>query len=94
VLSEYHNRNQNYAKDQILDVAPSIAEFLQNDAPGCFEVLGDHSKALDAPPLNKMVGSPDFKKMTVAELKDELRGRNLPVRGSKKQLIARLEDGS
>jgi hypothetical protein len=38
------------------------------------------------------VKSVDFSSMTIAQLKDELRSRGLPVKGKKADLIARLEE--
>jgi hypothetical protein len=38
------------------------------------------------------VTSVDFSSMTIAQLKDELRSRGLPLNGKKADLIARLEE--
>jgi len=87
VISEYINRMERYQKGDEIEVDPLHAEFLMNDAPGCFKVKG-----LEAPPAHKAILTPDYKKMTVPQLKIELAARGLPQVGKKAELVKRLED--
>jgi hypothetical protein len=45
---------------------------------------------MDAPPSDKMIGSANFSKMSVPELKAELKAKGLPVGGKKSELVERL----
>ena len=87
VVSDYINRMEKYKKGDEIEVDPLHAEFLKNDAPGCFV-----EKGLEAPPAHKAILTPDFKKMTVPQLKNELDARGLPQVGKKAELVKRLED--
>lgn len=91
VLSDYKNRELSYQTGDVIEVDFDTAEFLMRDAPGCFS-YEPPLKAMEAPPKDKMIGAPDYKKMTVPELKDELKVKGLPVGGNKSELIERLEN--
>ena len=53
----------------------------EEDAPAAAEEAADASDA----------DAPDYASMTVAELKDELKAKGLPVSGKKAELIERLQ---
>lgn len=95
VVSDYKNRELSYKGDSLIEVDDELADYLMRDAPENFAIHNDYSqpsKALDEPPKNKMIGAPDYKKMTVQELKDELASRGLKIGGNKAQLVKRLEN--
>lgn len=60
-LSEYTNspRGLHYRPGEVFDVTDADHLFLMADAPGCFE---PYVKAIDAPPVDKMLRQPKVKK--------------------------------
>jgi hypothetical protein len=57
----YRNRGVDYAPGAILDLAADEAAALLADSPGSFEPYAP-PKAMDAPPIDKMVRNPRRKK--------------------------------
>ncbi len=56
VLADYRSREIFYQKGITIEVTEVEWDFLQRDAPGCFEVWSaPEPKAPDAPPVDKMV---------------------------------------
>ena len=96
VVSDYKNQHVSYKAGQKLELTDSEANFLLRDSPGSFSYLAPEKRGLSAPPADKMIDVPIEKKtwerMTVAQLKMELRKRGLPLIGKKKDLIERLEN--
>ena len=48
-----------YSVGETFDVDPALLAFLMADAPGCFEPAQPESKAINAPPADKAIKSPD-----------------------------------
>lgn len=65
VLATYRNRDTQYPAGRVIEVSQAEAEFLDRDAPGCFEPYEEPEPepaepeivdlALEAPPEDKMV---------------------------------------
>jgi SAP domain len=64
--------------------------WLQADLDAIYEARGGEPE-VEAESANPNVG-PDYGAMTVDELQDELRARDLHVSGNKDELIARLQE--
>lgn len=60
VISEYIGRGMHFAAGTTLEADDMLFLFLMADAPGCFAVIEE--KAIDAPPVDKMVRKPARKK--------------------------------
>lgn len=60
VVSEYRSRDVVYGVGSVIEVSDEQARFLMVDAPGCFVVHVE--KAIEAPPVDKMVKRPGRKK--------------------------------
>ena len=48
-----------YVVGDVFDATPEQAAFLLADAPDCFEPAEPESKAINAPPADKAIKSPD-----------------------------------
>lgn len=53
VMADYQSSVGRYKKGATIEVGPAVADYLQRDAPGCFEVV--RPKAAKRPPVDKMV---------------------------------------
>ena len=63
LLQEYISRGVHYKAGETIEVDRDTALFLQRDAPGCFApVNAPEVKAVEAPPVDKMVKKPAKKK--------------------------------
>lgn len=74
VIFRYQNRGLVFDKDSVIDVDPPMAQFLLNDAPGCFKAVKEkpvkkdipespvEGEAVD-PPVEKELTSPPVDKM-------------------------------
>jgi hypothetical protein len=52
----YRNQNMIFEPGQVIsDLDPAVEDWLLRDAPGVFERIGSETKALDAPPQDKMM---------------------------------------
>lgn len=87
--SRFEGERIGFEAGAIVEVSPELAAFLKRDAPDNFVFGG---KAVAGPPENKMVEGADFDKMTVPQLKQLLSAKELPVSGTKAELIERLQD--
>ena len=92
VLSDYNNREYRYKKGEEIEVDVFLAGYLFSDSPASFSKTPPGDKGFDAPPQDKMIGSPDFSKMNVSDLKAALKAKGLPVGGKKGELVERLEN--
>ena len=64
-LSEYHNgpRGLHYKPGDVIEPSDELYLFLMADAPGCFVAEPEPTaKAIDAPPVDKMLRQPKVKK--------------------------------
>jgi len=66
VKSNYQSLGHDLKAGQVIEVGATLAEFFQRDAPGVFEVFEPkpepEAKAMDEPPIDKMVRKPKAKK--------------------------------
>jgi len=62
VISEYIGRGMHFPVGQVLEPDNELYLFLMADAPGCFVRIEDAVKAIEAPPVDKMLRSPKAKK--------------------------------
>ena len=92
VLSDYNNREYRYKKGEEIEVDVFLAGYLFADSPASFSKTPPGEKGFDAPPQDKMIGAPDYSKMSVPELKAALKAKDLRVGGTKPELVERLEN--
>jgi hypothetical protein len=64
LLQEYISRSVHYKAGETIEIDRETALFLQRDAPGCFAPVEwlNARKAVEAPPVDKMVKKPAKKK--------------------------------
>ena len=64
VLERYDNAQMglHFEAGQVVTVEDALAEWLQRDSPGAFALYVEPVKALDAPPVDKMLHKPRAKK--------------------------------
>ena len=99
VLSDYRSRGVFYRRGDVIEVDEAMAHWLRSDAPGCFEEWQPEQKAMQAPPVDKMVHSAPVTKSrkpldeyTVAELQEMAKARGIVYSGLRKaELIKALE---
>lgn len=56
------NRNLHIKRGEVFAANDELYRFLMADSPGTFEVVEPEPKAVDAPPVDKMVKRPKAKK--------------------------------
>lgn len=56
------SRNLHYKRGEVFEPTDDVYLFLMADAPGVFEVVAGPVKAIDAPPVDKMMRAPKAKK--------------------------------
>ena len=76
--------------DAVLNQNDDDDEMYDEEEQTPFEDVSDEGVQPEHTELAPEANSPNFQLMTVAQLKDELRKRNLPVNGRKEKLLERL----
>lgn len=56
------NHNLHYKRGEVFVADDELLRFLMADSPGCFAVYTEPTKAVDAPPVDKMLRKPKAKK--------------------------------